>query len=201
MAGTSASFERLKTEFARLPGIGQRSAERLAYHVLRSDSASAMALAEAIRDVKTRIRPCSLCFNLDEEDPCSICSDETRDRSRICVVEQPKDLTSIEQTGSYRGLYHVLMGRIAPLEGRNPEDLTLDALSERIEAGGVVEVILATNPTLEGDGTALHITEMLEDSGVQLTRLARGLPTGAQIEYASTAILADALKGRTSVIE
>ena len=201
MASMSASFERLKAEFAKLPGIGQRSAERLAYHVLRSDSASALALAEAIHDVKTRIRPCSVCFNLDEEDPCWICRDAGRDRSRICVVEQTKDLSSIEQTGSYCGLYHVLMGRIAPLEGQNPEDLTLDALAKRVEAGGVAEVILATNPTFEGDGTALHIVEMLKDSGVAVTRLARGLPAGAQIEYANAAILADALKGRTPVSE
>jgi recombination protein RecR len=197
MAGYSASLERLKSEFARLPGIGERTAERLAYHILRSDSASALALAEAIREVKTRIRPCSVCFNLDEQDPCAVCRDASRDRSRICVVEQPKDLVSIEQTGSYRGLYHVLMGQIAPLEDRGPEDLTLEALRQRVADGGVEEVILATNPTLEGDGTALHIQQMLAEVEVKITRLARGLPAGAQIEYASTAILSDALKGRT----
>ena len=199
MAGYAASLERLKAEFARLPGIGARSAERLAYHILKSDSASALALADAIREVKTRIRPCSVCFNLDEQDPCWVCRDAGRDRGRICVVEQPKDLVSVEQTGVYRGLYHVLMGRIAPLENENPEDLTLDALAERIGAGGVEEIILATNPTVEGDGTALHIARMLSGSGVRITRLARGLPTGAQIEYANTAILSDALKGRTSI--
>jgi recombination protein RecR len=148
MAGSIASLERLKAEFAKLPGIGARSAERLAYHILRSDSAAALALAEAIRDVKTRIRPCSVCYNLDEQDPCWVCRDPGRDRARICVVEQPKDVVSIEQTGSYRGLYHVLMGRIAPLDGQHPEDLTLDALAKRLAAGGIEEVILATNPTL-----------------------------------------------------
>ena len=201
MAAYTKSIERLQTEFAKLPGIGARSAERLAFHVLKSAEAEALSLAEAIRDVKTKVHPCSVCFNLDEEDPCWICRDAGRDRSRICVVEQTKDLSSIEQTGSYSGLYHVLMGRIAPLEGANPEDLTLDALAKRVEAGGVAEVILATNPTFEGDGTALHIVEMLKASGVAVTRLARGLPAGAQIEYANAAILADALKGRTPVSE
>jgi recombination protein RecR len=197
MAAGIASLERLKAEFARLPGIGARSAERLAYHVLRSGSAAALALAEAIREVKTRVRPCSACFNLDEQDPCWICRDEGRDRTTICVVEQPKDLVSIEQTGGYRGLYHVLMGRIAPLEDAHPEDLTLSALSGRVAGGEVREVILATNPTIEGDGTALHIQALLEATGVKLTRLARGLPAGAQIEYANAAILSDALAGRT----
>ena len=190
------TIERLIEEFGKLPGIGARTAERLAFHILKANTDEAMALAEAIEDVKTRIRPCSECFNLAEEKLCVICADPRRDRSVICVVEQPKDLLAIESTGAYRGLYHVLMGHIAPLEGVEPDDLTIDALVERVKAGGVSEIILATNPTVAGDGTSLHICSLLEPFDVRITRLARGLPTGGQIEYASKTILSDAINER-----
>ena len=155
-----------------------------------------MGLAEAIRDVKTKIRPCRNCFNLTEQELCGICSDPRRDATVICVVEQPKDLLAIESTGAFRGIYHVLMGQIAPLEGVAPEDLTIDALVARVKGGEVKEVILATNPTVTGDGTSLHITSLLEPLEVAVTRLARGLPSGGQIEYASKSILTDALTQR-----
>ncbi len=196
MAKYAETIERLMAEFGRLPGIGARTAERLAFHILKADQAEAMALAEAIRDVKMRIRPCRICFNLTEHEVCNICSDTHRNAARICVVEQPKDLLAIESTGAYRGLYHVLMGHIAPLEGIEPEDLTINALVDRVRAGGVEEVILATNPNVTGDGTSLHIASLLGEMGVQVTRLARGLPAGGQIEYANKSILTDAITER-----
>ena len=199
MGQYAETIERLMEEFGKLPGIGARTAERLAFHILKAEGEEAMALARAIRDVKTKIRPCRQCFNLSEAELCNICSDERRDRSVVCVVEQPKDLLSIESTGVFRGLYHVLMGHIAPLEGVEPEDLTIDALLERVRSGGVKEVILATNPNVAGDGTSLHITSLLEPLNVKVTRLARGLPSGGQIEYASKSILADALTERRDV--
>lgn len=183
-------------EFGRLPGIGARTAERLAFHVLKSADAEALALAEAIRDVKRLIRPCRECFNLAEEELCVICSNPQRERSMLCVVEQPKDLLALESTGAYRGLYHVLMGHIAPLENIDAEDLTIDALVARVKAGGISEVVLATNPNVAGDGTALYISSLLSSLGVKVTRLARGLPTGGQIEYANKSILTDALNER-----
>src|SRR5262249_8546834 len=151
------SFTRLKEEFAKMPGIGTKSAERLAYHVLQTSPEDAMKLAYAIRDVKKNVRACSTCHNVTESDPCAICSDPGRDRSVICVVEQPRDLFAIERTGEYRGVYHVLQGRISPLEGVDSSQLTIDGLLERTKASGVGEVILATNPDLEGDGTALFL--------------------------------------------
>jgi recombination protein RecR len=196
MARYSEVIERLMSEFGKLPGIGSRSAERLAFHILKSSKPDALALADAIRDVKTRIRPCSRCFNLTEQEVCSICADPRRDQSSVCVVEQPKDLLAIESTGAYRGVYHVLMGHIAPLEGVEAEDLTIDALLARVKAGGITEVILATNPNIAGDGTSLHVASLLEPAGVKITRLARGLPTGGQIEYANKSILTDALTDR-----
>jgi len=196
MAGYSETIERLMAELGKLPGIGARSAERLAFYILKSADDEALALADAIRDVKTKIRPCSRCFNLAEGELCAICANPRRDQGRICVVEQPKDVLSLESTGAYRGLYHVLMGHIAPLEGVEPEDLTIDALVARVAAGGVSEVILATNPTVTGDATSLHIGERLGACGVKVTRLARGLPAGGQIEYANKSILSDAINER-----
>lgn len=183
-------------ELGKLPGIGARTAERLAFHLLKATPEEALALADAIRDVKANIRPCRDCFNLAEGELCTICADERRERGTICVVEQPKDLLALESTGAYRGLYHVLMGHLAPLEGIEPEDLTIDALVRRIKAGGVAEVILATNPTVAGDSTSLYVAELLEQMGVKVTRLARGLPTGGSIEYASKSILTDAITER-----
>ncbi|MBS3733977.1 MAG: recombination mediator RecR [Phycisphaerae bacterium] len=199
MAEYAETIQHLIDQFGKLPGIGARTAERLAFHILKSAEADAMALARAIHDVKTKIHPCATCFNLTEGETCAICADPRRDRSVICVVEQPKDLLAIESTGAYDGVYHVLMGHIAPLEGAEPEDLTIDALEQRIRAGGVNEVVLATNPTVSGDGTALHIASLVEPLGVRVTRLARGLPTGGQIEYANQSILTDAITERRRV--
>ncbi|NQT87309.1 recombination protein RecR [bacterium] len=190
------SLSRLMTELARLPGIGARSAERLALHLLKVSKAEAMALATAIRDVKKNTRNCSICCNITEADPCRVCVDPRRDHSTICVIEQPRDLLAIEKTGAYRGAYHVLMGRISPLEDIHPEDLTIDHLIERVRQGDVNEVILYTNPDLEGDVTAQHLGEVLRPLGVQVTLPARGIPTGSQIEYANETILRDALDGR-----
>ena len=196
MAGYSQTVEQLIAELCRLPGIGQRSAERIAFHILKAAPEEAFALAEAIRDDKTKIRPCKRCFNLAEEELCGICADPQRDQAAVCVVEQPKDLLALESTGAYRGVYHVLMGRVAPAEGVEPEDLTIEALAERVRTGGVSEVILATNPDVAGDSTALHVAAALRGTGVKITRLARGLPAGGQIEYANTSILTDAINQR-----
>ncbi len=204
-----APVERLIAELARLPGIGRRSAERVAFHILKGDAPSALALAGAIREVKEHIHHCGVCFNLTDADPCPICSDPRRDRAVVLVVEQPKDLIALEQTAMYRGLYHVLMGHLSPLDGIGPGDLTIADLLRRIDrpadkpaAAGdtpVREVVLGLNPTLEGDGTALHLAEQLRSRGVKVTRLARGLPSGGQLEFATKAVLADALVGRQSV--
>jgi recombination protein RecR len=191
------SLQRLSKELCRLPGIGPRSAERIAFHLLRADREDALALADAIRDVKDKVHHCSVCYNLTEVDPCAICTDPRRDRGILVVVEQPKDVLQLEAAGLGEGVYHVLMGHIAPLDGMEPGDLTIDALIERVRTGNVREVVLATNPTLEGDGTALHVHSLLQDMGVKVSRLARGLPVGSQLEYASKAMLESALKGRT----
>lgn len=196
MAKYAGTIEGLIAELGKLPGIGPRSAERIAFHLLRAAEAEAFALADAVRDVKTKVRPCKQCFNIAEGDLCPICADPRRDRSIICVVEQPKDLMALEATGAYRGLYHVLMGHVAPLEGVGPEDLTIGALVERVRAGGVKEVILATNPDVSGDGTALNVAAAMAGADVRITRLARGLPSGGQIEYANRSILTDAISQR-----
>ena len=190
------SLNRLIEEFGRLPGIGPKTAERLAFHILKADGPEAMKLADAIHDVKTKIRQCRQCWNLSEEDVCQICSDPRRDQSLICVVEQPKDVISLEKTGATKWLYHVLGGHIAPLDGIEASDLTIGQLVERVRAGQVKEVVMATNPNIEGDGTSLYISSLLRPLGVRITRLARGLPTGSTIEYASGKILTDAILGR-----
>ena len=197
MSSYTQSLQNLMSQLSRLPGIGARSAERIAFHLLKQKPEEAMKLAEAIHDVKTRIKHCSICYNLTEQDPCDICADPSRDQSVVCVVEQPKDLLALETTGLYRGVYHVLLGRIAPLEGMEPADLTIDALMKRLASGAVREVIMGTNPTMEGDGTALFLQSLIgQYRDVQVTRLARGLPTGSSIEYANRNILADAISGR-----
>jgi len=197
MTSYTQSLQNLIAQLSRLPGIGLRSAERIAFHLLKQKPEEAMQLADAIRDVKTRIKHCSICYNLTETDPCDICSDPSRDQGLVCVVEQPKDLLALEATGLYKGVYHVLLGRIAPLEGMEPGDLTIDPLLRRLSSGKVREVIMGTNPTLEGDGTALYLQSMIgQYPQVQVTRLARGLPTGSNIEYANRNILADAISGR-----
>ena len=193
------SLNKLIEEFGRLPGVGPKSAERLAFYILKSNSAEALGLAEAIRDVKTNITRCKVCCGLSEGPLCEICSDTRRDKSVICVVEQPKDLISLEKTGTCKWVYHVLGGHIAPLDGIEPSDLTIDKLVERVRGGEVKEVIMATNPNLEGDGTSLYISSLLRPLGVKITRLARGLPSGSTIEYASGKILTDAIIGRQEI--
>jgi recombination protein RecR len=190
------SLNQLIEEFGHLPGIGPKTAERLAFHILKAEADDALKLADAIRDVKTRIRRCCQCWNLSEAEVCQICSDPRRDASMICVVEQPKDVISLEKTGASRWLYHVLGGHIAPLDGVEASDLTIDSLVERVRTGQVKEIIMATNPNIEGDGTSLYISSLLRPLGVRITRLARGLPTGSTIEYASGKILTDAILGR-----
>ena len=194
--GTPSVFDRLVGRLARLPGIGKRSAERLAFHLLKESVEDALALADAIRDLKQNVRHCSRCFNIAESDPCSICADPDRDQSTILVVEQPNDVLTLETTGTYRGVYHVLMGRIAPLDGIGPGELNILSLLDRARADGAREVIVGTNPTLEGDGTALYLSEQLAEMGVKVSQLARGLPTGSSLEIASKAVLADAIEGR-----
>ena len=197
MSSYTQSIQSLIDELARLPGIGARSAERIAFHLLKEKTEEAMRLADAIRDVKTRIKNCSICFNLTESDPCHICGDPGRDQGLVCVVEQPKDLLALEAAGLYHGVYHVLLGRIAPLDEIEPGDLTIDGLMKRLESGVVREVIMGTNPNLEGDGTALHIQSLISQyPHIQVTRLARGLPTGGNIEFANRNMLADAIAGR-----
>jgi len=193
------SLDRLRGELQKMPGIGTKSAERLAYHLLRVSGDEALGLARAIRDVKQKIRQCSRCFHITEVDPCGICSSPRRDASVLCVVEQPRDLLSIESTGEYRGLYHVLQGRIAPLEGIEPGHLTVEALVGRIRSEPIQEVILATNPNLEGDGTALYLADRLRAESVRVTRLARGIPSGSHIEFVGKPILRDALVGRRAM--
>jgi len=190
------SLNKLIEEFKKLPGVGPKTAERLAFHILKAETNDAMKLAEAIRDVKNKIKRCKICYNLSEEPTCQICSDRRRDKELICVVEQPKDVISLEKTGTCRWVYHVLGGHIAPLEGIEPDDLTIEQLIERVRSGNVKEVIMATNPNMAGDGTALYISSLLKPTGVKITRLARGLPTGSTIEYASGKILTDAIIGR-----
>lgn len=196
MAQISDSVARVIDEFARLPGIGRKSAERLTYHILRVPKAEALGLADAIRNVRENVRYCRTCYNLAESELCTICQDPRRDQTLLCVVEQPRDLLSLEQSGVYRGLYHVLLGRIAPLEGIGPDQLTLDALVDRVRTGTFREIVMATNPTVEGDGTALHLSNLLAEYDVVITRLARGITTGSILEYTNKEILADALTGR-----
>ncbi len=196
MTQLTESVANLIDQLARLPGIGKKSAERLAYYLLRVNELEAFALADAIRHVRENVRYCSVCFNLAESELCRICEDPKRDRTLLCVVEQPRDLMSLEASGTYAGLYHVLLGRIAPLDGIGPDQLTLDALVERVLKGTFKEVIMATNPTVEGDGTALHISNLLAEFPVEMTRLARGITTGSILEYTNKEILADALSGR-----
>lgn len=196
MPEITESVGKLVDELAKLPGIGRKSAERLTYHLLRVHSNEALALADAIRAVKENVRYCQVCYNLAESEECSICRDPRRDRRLLCVVEQPRDLIALEQPGTYHGLYHVLLGRLAPLEGIGAEQLTIAPLIERVRSGDFKEIIMGTNPTLEGDGTALFISSLLADIPVSITRLARGITSGSVLEFANKEILADALAGR-----
>jgi recombination protein RecR len=192
----TGAIGRLMEELGNLPGIGPKSAERITHYLLSTEAKDVLALADALRDIVTKVHPCRQCCNLTEGELCSICADARRDPSILCVVEQARDLAFLERAGAFRGLYHVLQGRLAPLEGIGPESLTIDALLHRVHQGGVKEIIMATNPTLEGDGTALYVSNLLAGSGVKITRLARGLPSGSVLEFANTQMLADALEGR-----
>lgn len=201
------SMNRLIEEFSHLPGIGRRTAERLSFHVLKAETDEAMKLAKAIETVKRNVRHCRACYNLTESDPCRICGDDRRDQRKIMVVEQPRDVISLEQTHVYEGVYHVLLGHLSPLEGIEVGDLTIGALVERVEAmasdeDGKVEVILGMNPNMEGDGTSLYIAEQLAmiDGDVVVTRLARGLPAGTQLEYANKSVLSDAITSRRELL-
>ena len=195
-SGAAAPVARLIEELHRLPGIGPKSAQRLAYHILRSTQEEAQALAEAILEVKDKIKLCSICQNTTDVDPCLTCTDEARDRSLICVVEEPLDILAIERTRGHRGLYHVLHGSISPMEGIGPEQLKIRELLERLRDGTVTEVIMATNPNLEGEATAMYVGRLLQPLGVRVTRLARGLPMGGDLEYADDLTLARALENR-----
>jgi recombination protein RecR len=190
------SVARLVEELIKLPGIGPKSASRLAYYLLRAPEEEGRALAEAILEMKRRIGLCSQCYNISESDPCPLCADEGRDRSRICVIGQPLDVIAMERTGRYRGLYHVLHGAISPVEGVGPEDLRIDELFARVRLQPVEEIILATNPNLEGDATAMYLAQQLIPMGVRVTRLAHGLPMGGDLEYADEITLSRALEGR-----
>jgi recombination protein RecR len=190
-------ISRLIAELSRLPGIGQRTAQRLAFHILRAEDDEALALSEAIREVKEKVGLCQVCFNLAEGERCRICEDTRRDRTMICVVEEPADVIPIERTGEYRGVYHVLGGALSPIDGIDPEDLKIAELLERVDSE-VSEVVLATNPTTTGEATALHIAERLTDR-VTVTRLASGLPVGADLEHADEVTLGKALAGRRSL--
>jgi len=198
MAELTVTVNILIKELSRLPGIGKKSAERIAYHLLKVPKDEALALAEAIHSVKENVRYCKQCYHLSEQELCEICSDVRRDPSVICVVEQPRDLIALEATGAFNGLYHVLLGRLSPLDGVTPEQLTIAALIKRIKSGTIKELIMGTNPTVEGDGTALYIMSRLEDTPVQITRLARGIVTGSVLEFANKEMLSDALSGRQS---
>ena len=187
--------DNLVAQLSRLPGVGTRTAQRLAFHILRVPKEEAIALADAIREVKERIGFCRECGNLTEEELCVVCRDARRDRSVICVVEQPADLVSVERTHAYRGVYHVLGGALSPLDGVDPQDLRLAELVRRIDAGGVEEVILATNPTMTGEATAAYVAGLLRDR-VRTTRLASGLPVGGDLEFADEVTLGRALSGR-----
>ncbi len=187
---------RLMHELGKLPGIGPKSAERLTHHLLQAPKQQVFSLAEALRAIKEQIHPCEVCCHPTEHVRCTICADPQRDDSLVCVVEQPRDVIALERSGSYRGLYHVLHGRLSPLDGIGPEQLTIDRLMARVRTGRIQEVIMATNPTTEGDGTSLYLSTLLGPLGVKVTRLARGLPTGSVLEFANSQMLADALEGR-----
>jgi recombination protein RecR len=195
----TSAMNRLIQQLTRLPGIGRRSAERLAYHLLKQPIEESQSLSQAILDLKMNVKTCSVCFNLAETDPCPICSDPRRDHAVVMVVEQPGDVVSIESIGLYHGVYHVLMGRLSPLDGVGPGEINAQALLGRVKSGKVREVILGTQPTLEGDGTALYLIDKLKPLGVKVTRLARGLPSGVSLDVVSKAVLAEAVEGRQDV--
>jgi recombination protein RecR len=190
---------RLIDELGKLPGVGPKTAQRLAYHILRTPAPDAEALAAAIRSVKTDLRYCGICFNIAETDPCAICSSDERDATVVCVVEEPLDVLAIERTGQFKGRFHVLHGAISPVNGVRPDDLKISQLVARVKQGGIEELILATNPNLEGEATSMYVAQLLAGSGARLTRLARGLPMGGDLEYADEVTVSRALEGRRAI--
>ena len=199
MKYASQTLEQLIQAFSRLPGIGEKSAQRIALHLLQEGKEEGETLAKAIMDLKQKVGTCSMCFNLTEEDPCALCRDTQRDHRTLCVVEEPKDLLAIERTGGYRGLYHVLGGVLSPLDGVGIEDLHIKELLARVESGGVDEVILATNPTVEGEMTAAQLNDLLKSKGVRVSRIARGVPFGGALEFNDAVTVAKAIEGRVDV--
>jgi recombination protein RecR len=190
---------RLIEELSKLPGVGPKTAQRLAYHILRASPADAEALAAAVRSVKTDLRYCGICFNIAESDPCALCASDERDHAVVCVVEEPLDVLAIERTGQFKGVYHVLHGAIDPVNGVRPDDLRIRELRDRVAKGGVEELILCTNPNLQGEATAMYIAQALSGSATRVTRLARGLPIGGDLEYADELTVSRALEGRRAL--
>lgn len=198
MSSTLRSVEELVKKLSKFPGIGRKTAQRMAYHILNLPQEEVSSLAVALRRVKEKVKSCSICSNLTEEDPCPICTDPQRNRSTICVVEEPKDVLTIDQAGGYNGLFHVLGGVISPLDGVGPEELRVKELGERLKKG-IKEVIIATNPTTEGEATALYLSKVIKPLGVKVTRIARGIPIGGELEYADRITLSKAMEGRTEM--
>jgi recombination protein RecR len=194
-----ASLQELVEQFKKLPGVGQKSAQRLAFHILRTPREDAEKLCSAIRDVKDRVIYCSTCNNITDVDPCPLCNDDGRDHRIICVVEEPQNVSVVDRTGGFRGVYHVLMGAISPLQGVGPDDLKIKGLLARIANGGVDEVILATNPTVEGEATAIYLARLLKPLGLRVTRIATGIPVGSDLDYADDLSVGKALDGRREV--
>src|SRR5687768_5697222 len=192
-------LQNLIDQFKRLPGVGAKSAQRLAFHVLKTPREDAERLCDAIRDVKDRVTYCSACSNITDVDPCAFCADESRDRRVICVVEEPQNVNVVEKSGGFRGVYHVLLGALSPLQGVGPDDLKIKGLLTRIDTGGVEEIILATNPTVEGEATAIYLARLLKPLGLRVTRIATGIPVGSDLEYADELTMGKAMEGRREV--
>jgi recombination protein RecR len=194
-----ASLQHLIDQFKRLPGVGAKSAQRLAFHVLKTPREDAERLCDAIRDVKDRVTYCTICNNITDVDPCSYCADDARDQRVICVVEEPQNVNVVEKTGGFRGVYHVLLGALSPLQGVGPDDLKIKGLLARIGVDGVDEIILATNPTVEGEATAIYLARLVKPLGVKVTRIATGIPVGSDLEYADELTMGKAMEGRREV--
>jgi recombination protein RecR len=192
-------LQNLIDQFKRLPGVGAKSAQRLAFHVLKTPREDAERLCDAIRDVKDRVTYCSACSNITDVDPCAFCADQSRDRRVICVVEEPQNVNVVEKSGGFRGVYHVLLGALSPLQGVGPDDLKIKDLLTRIHSGGVEEIILATNPTVEGEATAIYLARLLKPLGLRVTRIATGIPVGSDLEYADELTMGKAMEGRREV--
>ena len=192
-------LQNLIDQFKRLPGVGAKSAQRLAFHVLKIPREDADRLCEAIREVKDRVTYCSICSNITDVDPCAFCADNSRDNRVICIVEEPQNVNVVEKTGGFRGVYHVLLGALSPLQGIGPEDLKIKELLTRIDKGGVEEIILATNPTVEGEATAIYLARLLKPLGLKVTRIATGIPVGSDLEYADELTMGKAMEGRREV--